>query len=74
MSGAFRSGALVAYSLVDTSTYHYKSRRAGQAGLEQASKRFVKPAFVMAIGVFTSFCAVKAGPSTRRRRGGSIAS
>jgi hypothetical protein len=30
--------------LVDTSTYHYKSRRAGQAGLEQRIKEIFSPA------------------------------
>ena len=37
-SGTYRSVEPVGVLLVDTSTYHYKSRRAGQAGLEQRIK------------------------------------
>jgi putative transposase len=59
--------------LVDTSTYHYKSRRAGQAGLEQRIKRFAKPACAMAIGAFMCCCVARVSRSTRRRRGAFIA-
>jgi len=39
--------------LVDTSTYHYKSRRHGQAPLEQRIKEICQRPCAMAIGAFT---------------------
>ena len=47
---------------VDTSTYHYKSRRRGQADLEQRyPRRLPKRACATDIAVCMSFCSVRAG-------------
>jgi putative transposase len=51
--------------LVDTSTYHYKSRRAGHAGLEQPIK-YVRPACATAIDAFTSCCGARGLKKTRQ--------
>jgi transposase len=59
---------------VDTSTYHYKFRRAGQAGSNNGSRRFAKPACATAIGAFTSCCGTRVGASIKRRYAASIAS
>ena len=60
--------------LVDTSTYHYKSRRAGQAGLEQRIKEFWQTGVRYGIRVFVCCRVATVGGSTRKTRGGFIAS
>ena len=49
--------------LLDTSTYHYKSRRPG---------RFASRACATAIGGFTSSCGVRLGATVRTRRGDEL--
>jgi hypothetical protein len=46
---------------VERSTYHYRSRRAGQAVLTNGSRRLRQPASATAIGGFMFCCAGKAG-------------
>jgi putative transposase len=46
---------------VERSTYHYRSRRAGQAQLTVRIKELGQPACAMAIGAFMCCCAVTAG-------------
>jgi hypothetical protein len=60
--------------LVDTSTYHYKSRRPDRHPLNNGSNRFAKRAFATAIGASMCYCAAKVGLSVRTRRVVSIAS
>ena len=51
---------------VDTSTYHYKSRRPGQAGLEQRIKEICQTRCAMAIGAFTFCCGARAAPQSEQ--------
>ncbi|GAC1045263.1 hypothetical protein thsrh120_52670 [Rhizobium sp. No.120] len=48
----------------DTSTYHYKSRRTGQAHSKDASRRFARHACGMATGGSMFTCAAMVGRST----------
>ncbi len=59
--------------LVDTYTYHYKSRRPGQAPSNNGSERFARRGCATAIGASMCYCAAKAGLSVKTRRGTSIA-
>jgi transcription elongation GreA/GreB family factor len=49
---------------MDTSTYHYKSRRREQAGIEARIREICGRVSAMAIAGSTFFFAVRAGRST----------
>ena len=65
MSGMCRSDAHAGVLEVDRSTYHYRSRRPGQAGLETADQGDLpRRVCAMAIGVCMCCCGVRVGTST----------
>ena len=47
---------------VDRSTYHYRSKRAGQAPLSKRIKEIAETRVAMVIGGFMCFCGAKDGP------------
>ncbi len=59
---------------VDTSTYHYKSRRSGQAALEERIKEICRTRIRYGYRRIMSCYAVKAGVTDKTRRDASTAS
>ena len=53
--------SMTTLALWENPSYECPPRRRAKRRLNNASRRFAKPAFVMAVGVFTSFRAMRAG-------------